>query len=221
MKFTYESRRHRNLATPKSMPFVSDSIVDKSEATLRRIASAAAYFAKCQIVAIDFNLCSVEASQYLRCQIDDIKVTTATDFLQKVPEPTFWDRFSVKKPFCRIVRPSWIVVVGPFMGEIYVTLPATARESIEDTTAFIGTLASALNVTLVAPKDAATIPSSCAKVTVAAGITVSLSLDSINVAEVLACQEGEVREPACRPQRNHRQANLRREGEEEGSLKDA
>uniref|UniRef100_A0A7E4ZYM2 Valine--tRNA ligase n=1 Tax=Panagrellus redivivus TaxID=6233 RepID=A0A7E4ZYM2_PANRE len=71
-------------------------------------------------------------------------------------------------------------------ADLYVTLPAATRESIKDTTAFIGTLASALNVTLVTPEEAATIPSSCAKVTVAAGITVSLSLDSINVAEELA-----------------------------------
>uniref|UniRef100_A0A7E4VVB7 Cap-specific mRNA (nucleoside-2'-O-)-methyltransferase 2 n=1 Tax=Panagrellus redivivus TaxID=6233 RepID=A0A7E4VVB7_PANRE len=102
--------------------FKGTVVLDKSEATLRRIASAAAYFAKCQIAAIDFNLRSVEASQYLRCQIDDIKITTATDFLQKVPEPTFWDRFAVKKPLLpfrqAFIDPQVISLSSdPFMGE--------------------------------------------------------------------------------------------------------
>uniref|UniRef100_A0A7E4VZB8 DUF2088 domain-containing protein n=1 Tax=Panagrellus redivivus TaxID=6233 RepID=A0A7E4VZB8_PANRE len=55
------------------------------------------------------------------CQIDDIKVTTATDFLQKVPEPTFWDRFAANKPllpYQAFIDPQVVSLSSdPFLGE--------------------------------------------------------------------------------------------------------
>uniref|UniRef100_A0AC34RIW9 Cap-specific mRNA (nucleoside-2'-O-)-methyltransferase 2 n=1 Tax=Panagrolaimus sp. JU765 TaxID=591449 RepID=A0AC34RIW9_9BILA len=72
--------------------------MDNTEETIKKINVAAEYFALKQAEAIELNLDLLDTSQFLRCQIDDLKHSFATDYFDKLPEPRFWNSNASIRP---------------------------------------------------------------------------------------------------------------------------
>ena len=77
---------------------------EKAEYHIKRIKHVSEYFSLKQIEMIEFNINSLYISQFLKCQIDEIKNEYINNFFKKFPDKTFSDIHCSKKSFFSNVK---------------------------------------------------------------------------------------------------------------------
>uniref|UniRef100_A0AC35F9M8 Cap-specific mRNA (nucleoside-2'-O-)-methyltransferase 2 n=1 Tax=Panagrolaimus sp. PS1159 TaxID=55785 RepID=A0AC35F9M8_9BILA len=104
--------------------FLGQMQKDESPETLLKIDTACLFFAQKQIEMIEFNLETISASQFLKCQIEEEKQKIVNEFIENVPVGKFWSLTASSKPFfplplVKVDIPRIHLSSSPFVSDVW------------------------------------------------------------------------------------------------------